>query len=363
MTEVVAALIWRGDRFLACQRPAHKARGLLWEFVGGKVEPGETRQVALVRECWEELGITVTVGDVFLEVTHTYPDLTIHLTLFHASIAEGTPQLLEHNDLRWVTTGEMDALPFCPADQEILDKLREYDRRAAVRSAIEGRLLAMQDMDYRAFHCRLMPTVDPDRVIGVRTPALRALARELFGTPEAEVFRSDLPHRYYEENNLHGILLCSGKDFQETVDALDRFLPYVDNWATCDLLSPKAFRRNLTSLPQHIRRWLDADHPYTVRFGLGALMRFLLDEGFEPVYLDWAACLEREEYYIRMMVAWYFATALAKQYDTALPYLEQCRLDRWTHHRTIQKAVESNRIPPERKAYLRTLRWKGPGKT
>ena len=130
MTEVVAALIWDGDRFLACQRPAYKDRGLLWEFVGGKVEPGETGPQALVRECREELGITVAVGDVFMEVTHTYPDLTIHLTLFHASIAAGTPRLLEHNDMRWVTTREMDALPFCPADQVILDRMRDYDRKA-----------------------------------------------------------------------------------------------------------------------------------------------------------------------------------------------------------------------------------------
>ena len=124
MTEVVAALIWDGDRFLACQRPANKARGLLWEFVGGKVEPGETREQALIRECWEELAVTVRVGDIFMEVTHEYPDLTVHLTLFHAAIADGTPQMLEHNDLRWVTIQEMDELAFCPADEVILDELR-----------------------------------------------------------------------------------------------------------------------------------------------------------------------------------------------------------------------------------------------
>ena len=124
MTEVAAALIWDGDRFLACQRPANKARGLLWEFVGGKVEPGETREQALIRECREELAITVRVDDIFMEVTHEYPDLTVHLTLFHAAIADGTPQMLEHNDLRWVTIQEMDELTFCPADEVILDELR-----------------------------------------------------------------------------------------------------------------------------------------------------------------------------------------------------------------------------------------------
>ena len=125
MTEVVAALIWDGDRFMACQRPQHKARGLKWEFAGGKVEPGESKQQALIRECREELGVTVTVGEVFMEVEHVYPDLTVHLTLFHAAIAEGTPQRLEHNDIRWITVEEIDQYEFCPADEEILERLKK----------------------------------------------------------------------------------------------------------------------------------------------------------------------------------------------------------------------------------------------
>lgn len=225
-------------------------------------------------------------------------------------------------------------------------------------SSIQQALFALQDPEYRAFHCRLMPTVDPERVIGVRIPALRKLAKELARTPQAMAFLQALPHFYYEENNLHGLLLCQTRDYAETVALLEAFLPHVDNWATCDLLAPAAFRGTPPQLPAQLRLWLDREHPYTVRFALGMLLRFYLDGAFRPCYLDWAAGVRREEYYINMMLAWYFATALAKQYEEALPYLQQHRLPRWVHNKTIQKAVESYRITPEQKAYLRTLRWK-----
>lgn len=225
-------------------------------------------------------------------------------------------------------------------------------------SSIQQALFALQDPEYRAFHCRLMPTVDPERVIGVRIPALRKLAKELARTPQAAVFLQALPHFYYEENNLHGLLLCQTRDYAETVALLEAFLPHVDNWATCDLLTPAAFRGAPPRLPDQLRLWLDREHPYTVRFALGMLLRFYLDGAFRPCYLDWAAGVHREEYYINMMLAWYFATALAKQYEETLPYLQQHRLPRWIHNKTIQKAVESYRITPEQKAYLRTLRWK-----
>ena len=176
--------------------------------------------------------------------------------------------------------------------------------------------------------------------------------------PLAEDFLRQLPHRYYEENNLHGLLISSIPNYGPSVAALEAFLPHVDNWATCDLLSPKAFRDHPPELPGQIRRWVGDPHPYTVRFGLGVLLSFYLDEDFRPEYLALAAGVRREEYYVRMMVAWYFATALAKQYDAALPYLVNRRLDRWTHNKTIQKAVESYRITPEQKTYLRSLRWR-----
>ena len=223
---------------------------------------------------------------------------------------------------------------------------------------IQRMLFALRDPAYQAFQSKLMPTVDPALVIGVRMPALRKLAKELAGTPEAEDFLRQLPHRYYEENNLHGLLISAYRDYGAAVAALEEFLPRVDNWATCDLLSPRAFEKRPPELPEQIRRWIRDERPYTVRFALGMLLSFYLDEAFRPEYLELAAGVRREEYYVRMMVAWYFATALAKQYGAALPYLEDRRLDRWTHNKTIQKAVESYRIPPERKEALRALRWR-----
>ncbi|HJD21829.1 MAG TPA: DNA alkylation repair protein [Candidatus Gemmiger faecigallinarum] len=223
---------------------------------------------------------------------------------------------------------------------------------------IRARLQALQDREYRAFHSRLVPTVDPDTIIGVRVPLLRKLARELSATPEAAVFMDDLPHRYYEENTLHGLLISRMNDYAMAVRALEQFLPYVDNWATCDSISPRAFGRHPDELPGQLHSWMASSHPYTVRFGLGMLMQFYLDDQFQPTYLDWAAEVHSEEYYVNMMVAWYFATALAKQPDATLPLLQQNRLSTWVHNKTIQKAVESYRISPEQKAYLRTLRRK-----
>ena len=205
----------------------------------------------------------------------------------------------------------------------------------------------------------LMPTIDPDRVLGVRMPALRQLARQLRGSDAARAFMARLPHALYEENNLHGLLLCAEPDYDKTVAELDRFLPCVDNWATCDLMSPRAFRARPGALPGQTRRWMADPHPYTVRFGVGVLLRWYLDDPwFAPAQLEWAAAVCCEEYYVNMMVAWYFATALAKQYPAALPWLEQRRLPRWVHNKTIQKAVESYRVSPEHKQTLRALRWK-----
>ncbi len=227
-------------------------------------------------------------------------------------------------------------------------------------SAVRLALFERQDEGYRAFQCSLMPTVDAETVIGVRTPVLRRMAKELYGTPMAEALMADLPHAYFEENQLHAFLIEPIRDFDAAICATDAFLPYVDNWATCDQLSPRAFKTDFPALKPHINRWMAPSAPtYTLRFGIGMLMRYGLDAYFEPAHLDAVASphiLAREDYYIRMMVAWFFATALAKQYDTALPYIEAHCLPDWTHKKTIQKAVESYRISDERKAVLRRLR-------
>lgn len=223
---------------------------------------------------------------------------------------------------------------------------------------ITQQLFALQDISYRQFQCKLMPAVSPDVVIGVQMPALRKLAKQLRDTRAGEAFLAQLPHTYYEENNLHGLLLCEKKDYALTVAELNRFLPYVDNWATCDLLNPKAFQRHPEALPSQIWEWLQSSHTYTVRFGLGTLLRLYLDAYFHPMYLEWAAQVRGDDYYVQMMVAWYFAEALVKQPERAIPYLTEHRLPPWIHNKTIQKAVESYRISPEQKAYLRTLRRK-----
>lgn len=223
---------------------------------------------------------------------------------------------------------------------------------------IEKRLFALRDLKYRDFQAKLMPTVDKNTIIGVRTPELRKLAKEIAKAGEYEAFLDSLPHKYYDENNLHGFILCEIKDYNKVVKRLDEFLPYVDNWATCDLVSPKIFRKHRAELLTDIKRWIKSDRVYTIRFGTEMLMSHFLDEDFKTEYLDWVTEINHEDYYVKMMVAWYFATALTKQYDATLPYIENHRLEKWTHNKAIQKSVESYRITDEQKAYLKTLKIK-----
>ena len=221
---------------------------------------------------------------------------------------------------------------------------------------IQQRLFALQDAGYRDFHAALMPTVDKALVIGVRMPALRALAKELKGTEPAADFMAQLPHKYYEENNLHAALIGHIRDFQPCITALERFLPYVDNWATCDMMNPKALAKDKAALLERIQLWLQSSHTYTVRFGMEMLMNHFLEEDFREEYPALVASVRSEEYYVRMMQAWYFATALAKQYEAAVTYLEQRRLGAWVHNKTIQKARESFRVSQEQKEYLKSLK-------
>ena len=230
--------------------------------------------------------------------------------------------------------------------------------KKAVIDNVQKELFAMQDTGYRDFHMKLMPTVDSERVIGVRTPALRAFAKKYGKTEEAKQFVEVLPHQYYEENNLHGLLLEQGKDYEKCVKDLDCFLPYVDNWATCDLLALHMMKKHRDIFIREVYRWMESDQPYTIRFGISMLMRHYLDDGFKPEYPEKVATIRSEEYYVNMMRAWYFATALAKQYEKILPFLEEQRMDIWTHNKTIQKSIESYRITQEQKDHLRTLRIK-----
>lgn len=227
-----------------------------------------------------------------------------------------------------------------------------------VEQIVQTQLWTMQDLKYRDFQCKLMPTVATDTVIGVRTPELRKFAKEFSEKPEANEFLKILPHKYYEENNLHGFLIENIKDYDRIIVELDAFLPYVDNWATCDLIRPRGLKKHLEELLGKIKEWISDDHTYTIRFGIEMLMSFYLDEQFCPEYLELVADIRSEEYYVNMMIAWYFATALAKQYDAVLPYIEQHRLNEWTHNKAIQKAIESYRVSGEQKAYLRTLKIK-----
>lgn len=217
-------------------------------------------------------------------------------------------------------------------------------------------LREQRDERYAEFQSRLIPTIPADTIIGVRTPALRKLAKEFAKDERCGDFLRELPHGFFEENQLHGFIVSEIKDFGECVEQLERFLPYIDNWATCDQTSPKCFKKHKAELLPLIRKWLEADHVYTVRFGIGMLMQHFLDEDFKPEYAALVAGIRSDEYYINMEIAWYMATALAKQWDAAIPYLETAALDKYTHALTIRKACESYRISPEQKEYLKTLR-------
>jgi len=224
--------------------------------------------------------------------------------------------------------------------------------------SITEQLLDLQDLEYKAFHSKLMPTINPDVIIGVRTPVLRKFTKEIKGSTEVEGFMKQLPHRYYEENNLHAFLIETIKDFNVCIAALNEFLPYVDNWATCDMMAPKALKKDLQGLYEWVKVWIASGETYTIRFGVNILMRYYLEDDFLTEYAELVASLRSEEYYVKMVQAWYFATALAKQYEAVLPYLTEQKLDVWTHNKTIQKAVESYRITPKQKVFLKTLKRK-----
>ncbi|MBO4399052.1 MAG: DNA alkylation repair protein [Lachnospiraceae bacterium] len=221
---------------------------------------------------------------------------------------------------------------------------------------IYDRLAEYRDDAYREFQSKLVPNIPKETILGVKTPNMRKIAKEVFGTPEAEAFLKELPHRCYEENLVHFFLIAMIKDFDRCIEAVERFLPYVDCWPVCDQSSPKVFTKNHGRLLPYIRKWIDSDHVYTARYGMRMLMNEFLGEDFREEYLAWVAEKQGDDYYLKMMVAWYFATALAKQYDASVVYIEKRKLDPWTHKKAIQKAIESFRVSEEHKEYLKTFR-------
>ena len=221
---------------------------------------------------------------------------------------------------------------------------------------IREKLSSLQDLKYRDMQVRIIPSVKPESIIGVRTPELRKMAKELAQSQEIGVFLENLPHKFFEENQLHAFIVSGMKDYRECLGALNRFLPYVDNWATCDQMSPRVFKKHRPELMESIRGWLGSVETYTIRFGIGMLMEHYLDEYYDPACPEMVAAVRSEEYYVNMMIAWYFATALAKQYEAVLPFITEHRLDTWTHNKAIQKAIESFRITPEQKEYLKSLK-------
>lgn len=221
---------------------------------------------------------------------------------------------------------------------------------------IQKHLFELQDMAYRDFHSRLMPDTDKETVIGIRVPVLRKYAKSIAGTELSEKFIKELPHHYYEENNLHMMLITRIKDYDKCLSEVERFLSYIDNWATCDFPAPKCFENHKEELLPVIKRWIASGETYTIRYGIGMLMRLYLDADFDPEYVKLVAEVKSDEYYVNMMIAWYMATALAKQWDAVIPYIEEHRMSDWVHRKTIQKAVESYRITDEQKRYLKGYR-------
>lgn len=217
-------------------------------------------------------------------------------------------------------------------------------------------LQALKEKEYAEFQAKLVPTIEPSIILGIRVPKLRALAKSYIRDQECQVFLDSLPHNYYDENMLHAILISEMKDYDKCINRLEAFLPYVDNWAVCDIMSPKLFKRYREDLMTRIKVWMASEETYTIRFGLGMLMTHFLDEDFKPEYLDMASSIRSDEYYVNMMIAWFFATALAKQWEVSLPYIEDKKLDDWTHKKAIQKARESLRISKEKKEYLKGLK-------
>lgn len=352
---VAAAIICREDRILVCQRAEKKAHGLKYEFPGGKQEKGETAEQALMRECMEELGIVLSAPELYCVRDFDYPDVRVRISFYLTGIEEGEPRAIEHACIKWVTRVEALEMDFCSADSMIVKMLNARPNECEIRNE----LFAMQDKEYALFNAKLIPNIASETIIGVRMPMLRAYAKKLLKTAEPlaiERFMDCLPHKYFEENNLHAALMMGEKDMDRCIERLEKFLPYIDNWATCDMLQLPILMKHPEETLKHIDRWLASERTYTVRFGLGMLMKYL-GKDFEAGILERAAAVRSEEYYVNMMIAWFFATALTKHYDEALVYIKEHRLAHWVHNKAIQKARESRLVSEEHKVELNKLKY------
>ena len=229
----------------------------------------------------------------------------------------------------------------------------------SITEEIRKELFENQDEKYRQMQVKIIPSVSAQSIIGVRTPKLREMAKKYKKAENIDDFLEELPHKYFDENQLHAFILSESKDYEKCMAQTNVFLPYVDNWATCDQMSPKIFKKHKEDLLKNIKKWIKSKETYTIRFGVGMLMEHFLNEDFNLSYPEMVASLRSEEYYVNMIIAWYFATALAKQYDAVLPFIEGKKLDVWTHNKAIQKSVESYRITPTQKEYLKSLKIKG----
>lgn len=226
---------------------------------------------------------------------------------------------------------------------------------------IKKKLFTLKDTDFKKFNQKLIPTVDPKNVIGIRTPALRTLAKEIYKDGVYDNFINELPHIYFEENQLHAFIISQEKNYDKCIELIEIFLPYVDNWATCDQMTPKIFKKHHDMLHVKCMEWIGSDKTYTIRFGIKMFMDHFLDDDFDKKFMEEISIIRSKEYYVNMMIAWYFATALAKQYDATIDFIKEEKLDPWTHNKTIQKAIESYRITDEQKEYLRSLKIKRQG--
>lgn len=214
------------------------------------------------------------------------------------------------------------------------------------------------DKKYAEFQCKLIPNIDPNSIIGVRTPVLRKLAKEISKTDGCKDFLNDLPHKYFDENQLHSFIISQEKDFEECIELVEEFLPFINNWATCDQLRPKVFAKHLPEIREKILQWIKSSQTYTIRFGIGMAMTYFLDKNFDAKIMEEISKIRNEEYYVKMMVAWYFATALTKNWENAIKIIETRKLNSWTHNKTIQKARESHRITSKQREYLKSLKTK-----